>query len=243
MELDRRKGVELWRQIRQIIESEIMDGVYQAGDRLPTEYALAKRFGVNRHTVRRALGALEEAGTIRIEQGRGTFVQENVIDYRVGARTRFSENLSRQSRIPSGRLLQAMTVNAPADVARELHVEIGAPVILLETLGEADGRRISVARHFFPAERFPALIEAYEETGSVTRSLQRFGVDDYFRKRTKVTARMPTSEEARHLQQPRNRPIVVCENINVDRDGRVIEYGVTRMASDWVQIIFEPDNI
>ena len=53
-------------------------------------------FAVNRHTIRRAMGELEQSGLIRIEQGRGTFVQEHAIDYAIGKRTRFSENLRSQ---------------------------------------------------------------------------------------------------------------------------------------------------
>ena len=51
----RRDGVTLWRQIAGQIESEIASGACKQGARLPTEAELSARFGVNRHTVRRAL--------------------------------------------------------------------------------------------------------------------------------------------------------------------------------------------
>ena len=35
------------------------------------------------------MGELEQSGLVRIEQGRGTFVQEHAIDYAIGKRTRF----------------------------------------------------------------------------------------------------------------------------------------------------------
>ena len=69
----------LWRQIAQQIEKEIRDRTLHPGDKLPTEWELTERFGVNRHTIRRALSALAEAGVVRAEQGRGTFVQEGLI--------------------------------------------------------------------------------------------------------------------------------------------------------------------
>ena len=82
-------GIAVWSQIEAVIESEIRDGAHEPGARLPTEAALARRFEVNRHTVRRALAALEQKGMLRIEQGRGTFVQDHVFDYFVRRRTRF----------------------------------------------------------------------------------------------------------------------------------------------------------
>jgi GntR family phosphonate transport system transcriptional regulator len=63
---------------------------------------------------------------------------------------------------------------------------------------------------------------------------------DYRRKWTRVTARMPSGREADMLQQPRTRPVLVSESVNVDPDGRLIEFGLTRFNSDWVQIVLEP---
>ncbi len=97
-DLARGKGMALWRQIAERLESDIVAGRHRPGERLPTEHRMAETFAVNRHTVRRAVASLEEAGLVRIEQGRGTFVQESVVDYRVKQRTRFSENLLNASR-------------------------------------------------------------------------------------------------------------------------------------------------
>ncbi len=47
------------------------------GSRLPPEPALSEMFGVSRTVVREAMQSLQAMGTIRIEQGRGTFVAEN----------------------------------------------------------------------------------------------------------------------------------------------------------------------
>lgn len=240
MDLSRDSGVSLWRQIQQAIEGEIASGLFKPGDRLPTEQELAARFGVNRHTVRRALAKLEERGAVRIEQGRGTFVHEAVIDYLVSRHTRFTENLARQNRSVTRPLLGHGEMPADAAIGRALGIRQGVPTIWIETLGEADGRPISIATHYFPKPRFETIVDAYVETRSITQALKHFGIDDYVRKSTRVSARMPTAEEARRLNQPKTRPVLVAESINVDSDRRPVEYVVTRFASDWVQIIFEP---
>ncbi|MDO4491051.1 MAG: GntR family transcriptional regulator [Lachnospiraceae bacterium] len=56
------------------IKKNIEDGVWKAGDRLPTENALAEQFGVSRQTVRRALDVLKAEKVIEKTQGSGTFV-------------------------------------------------------------------------------------------------------------------------------------------------------------------------
>lgn len=240
MTVKRGTGVTLWRQIQEAVEGEIASGALKPGDRLPTEYELAERFRVNRHTVRRALSGLEEKALVRIEQGRGTFVQENVIDYAVKKRTRFSENVSRQAKTASGRLVEAWTEPASAAIAEALALADGTLVAVIRAVGEVDGRPIGTSDHHFSADRFPTIADAYRRTHSITKSLEELGVSDYVRKVTRVTSRMPTAEEAKMLQQPRTRPILVAESVNVTPDGQPVEFGITRFAGDRVQILFEP---
>ena len=239
MELQRRNGVALWRQIQDWLEFRIKEGEMPPGSKLPTEQELAERFGVNRHTVRRALTLLSEKELIRTEQGSGSFVREQVIDYAVGARTRFHENLLRQERKPRGELVSSGVIPATTEVARALELEKGEPVIVLETLGEADGVRICLASAHFPLARFPGLDDRFRETGSVTQALRHYGVMDYRRKSTHISSRLPTAREARMLRQAKTRPVLVTENINVDPRDWPIEFCETRFASERVQFIIE----
>jgi len=237
--ITRGNGVALWRQVHARLEAAISSGRFGPGDRLPSENSLSQEFGVNRHTVRRALSVLEADGLIRVEQGRGSFVREPVIRYPVGRRTRFSENLSRQRRTPGNILLSAVDAEAEPPVAEALGIEPGAVVTRITSAGEADGRRISYSTAFFPKALFPGMVRVYRELKSVTRTLERFGVGDYARKQTRITARMPTAEEARELRQARTRPVLVTESVNVDASGEPVEFGVCLFASDWVQILVE----
>jgi GntR family phosphonate transport system transcriptional regulator len=242
--LARGEGMALWRQIAERLEKNMVAGRYQPGERLPTEHQMAEEFGVNRHTVRRAVASLEEAGLVRIEQGRGTFVQESVVDYRVKQRIRFSENVTNAKQEPSGRVLRVLEVRAEIAedaVAKALELRKGSAVWVIERIGEANGRPINVSSHYFPKARFPTLPECFAETSSITAMLERLGVGDYTRKVTRVTARTARAADARHLQQAANKPILLTEGINVDAGGRPVEYGVARWASDRVQIVFEPE--
>jgi GntR family phosphonate transport system transcriptional regulator len=239
MDMKRGSGVALWRQIEQILAGEIAEGLLTPGSRLATEQALADRFDVNRHTVRRALAGLQEQGLIRIEQGRGTFVHDHVIDYVLGRRTRFSENLTRQSLTPASLLLRGLEVPVDGPVAEALGLERGATTVLLETVGEADGRRIALSSRHYPLPRFDGMAAAFRETLSITAALKRFGVEDYERKVTRITCRPATGEEARFLHQPQSRPVLVTESISVDDQGRPIEYGISRFAGDRVQLVVQ----
>ncbi len=237
--MERRGGLTLWRQIQSTLAEEIARGELAPGERLPTEPDLARRFGVNRHTLRRAMAELAEQGLVRIEQGRGSFVQEHVLDYTIGRRTRFSANVLAQQRRPGGQLLRAVQLPAAREVAAELGIEPGGPCVLIESLGQADERPISLARHYFAQARFPDMVAVYGRTGSVSLALAEYGLTDYERRVTRITARMPEETEATLLQQPRSRPVLVTEAVNVDAADRPVEFGQTLFAADRTQLVVE----
>jgi GntR family transcriptional regulator, phosphonate transport system regulatory protein len=176
---------------------------------------------------------------IRVEQGRGAFVQEDVVDYALGKRTRFSENITRQGREPAGRLLQVAEIAASETAARALDLPAGTALLALDTLRDVDGLPLSAARHCFPADRFAGIADAYRELGSLTRALARCGVDDYTRKWTRLIARLPTAAEARQLRQPPTVPVLQSEAVNIDAAGRPIEYGIAAFAGARVHFLVE----
>ncbi|PZD88002.1 FadR family transcriptional regulator [Bacilli bacterium] len=70
----------LYIQIYSQILSEIQQGSFKVGDKLPTERELCEQFGVSRAPVRQALSALELNGYIYSRQGEGVYVQNNNVD-------------------------------------------------------------------------------------------------------------------------------------------------------------------
>jgi GntR family phosphonate transport system transcriptional regulator len=235
-------GVTRWRQIAESLGQEIADARFADG-RLPTEPELAARFGVNRHTIRRAIGMLADRGLVRVEQGRGTFVADGHIDYLIGRRTRFSTNLQRGGREPGQRLLSTAQGFADTATAQDFGLAAGAPVIEIETQGRADGVPMSYAVHRFPAERFAALPEAFAASLSITAALAACGVADYTRRTTRLLARMPSDLEAHYLEQPASRPILQADAVNVDPQGVPIQRSITVFSGDRVQIVVADDGV
>jgi GntR family phosphonate transport system transcriptional regulator len=231
MRLERNRDVVLWREISDALRAEITAGHRQPGDRVETEAALAERFHVNRHTIRRALLALQEDGLIATEQGRGSFVAEPMVDYRLGRRTRFRSIVENQA-MEASRLLLGIS-HRPADeaIATALEIPLRTPVVAIESLGFANGRPTGIGLHHFDEAAFPGIAESYRETRSVTQALARFGITDYFRRDSTVSAIMPSARDCKLLSHPPSRPILLVEGVNVDGDGRPIEYSVSRMPT------------
>ena len=66
----------VWAQIADDIRGDIKSGKLKPRDKLPAEVDLARRYGVARMTVRRAIADLADNGEVVVLHGRGTFVAE-----------------------------------------------------------------------------------------------------------------------------------------------------------------------
>jgi len=239
--LDRSAGIAVWRQIMETIKAEIVSGTFEKDSRLPPESELAARFGVNRHTVRRAIAALTSDGILRADQGRGTFVASRPLSYPIGTRTRFSEIVSGQNRAPSGRLIGSSLDEADALLANQLKVPVGTMLIKVETLRVADGIPVIVATSWFEHARVPNFVADYAESGSITKALEKAGVKDYIRKETRITAELVEASDARQLGLALGQPILVMESLNLDMAGKPLQYARTRAAADRMQLVVNGD--
>ena len=233
----RRSGTAVWKQIADTLAREIRDRAFTETNRLPSENFLAARFGVNRHTLRQAVASLQVDGLVRIEPGRGTFVQNELLDYVLSRRTRFSENLRRQGLLPSKQLLTAREIQAPERAAHELKLAKDAKVLKVETLDEANDQPIGLAIAYYPAARFTGLLDMLNNGTCTTDILKYFGVQDYVRAESRVTTQMPSEETARLLKQAATRPLLCVESLDLDMDGLPIKYGETVFCGDRVQLV------
>lgn len=226
----------LWSAIAATLASEIGAGHYRPGDRLPTEAALAARFGVNRHTVRHALGALAERGLLHSRQGAGVFVAQRPTDYPLGRRVRFHQNVLAAGQTPSRRISRDETRPCDAEEARALGLKTGDPVHVVEGVSLADEQPIAAFRSIFPAARFPDLIRHLQQTQSITGALAAAGLTDYTRAETRLTAQLADPVLALALAVRPGAPVLRTVAVNVDPRGAPVEHGTTWFAGERVTL-------
>jgi GntR family phosphonate transport system transcriptional regulator len=232
-------GITLWRRIADELAQDIVGGDYASGERLPGENDMARRFGVNRHTVRRALAELSERGLVRAERGSGTYVDTTRLAYPISARTRFSEIVGRAGHAPEGRLIAHRCEPASPDIAGRLGLADGAPVICLEILRSADRVPIASATNYVSAALMPDAARVFARVRSLTKTLAHFGITDYRRWKTNITAALADSVQAERLGISPGRPLLVVEKIDVARDGRPVLTSQTRFSADRVELVVE----
>ena len=232
-------GVALWRQVADGIERGIADGTYASGEKLPGENEIAETYRVNRHTVRRALATLAERGVVRAERGSGTYVEAPKLSYPLRSRTRFSEIVGAGGREPDGRLIEAFTEPATRDLAKQLGLKTGAPLVRIEALRFADRTPICIGTTWFSADRFPDAATVYGRLNSTTKLLAHYGIGDYRRLSTRITAAIVNAADAARLDLALGRAILIVDSTDIDMDSTPLKVSHSRFVSERVEFVVE----
>ena len=231
----------IWKDIADTLLSDLAQGHYLPGAKLPTEAALATRFGVNRHTVRHALADLGTRGLVVSRRGAGVFVAARPTDYPIGRRVRFNQAVAASGRSPSRSITRLETRPANPTEAEALAIAPGSAVHVVEGVSLADGEPLAVFRSVFPAQQFAGLLSAMQANPSVTAAMAACGVVDYTRASTRLTARIARATLALALRLPEGAPILRSVAVNVDTQGVPVEFGTTWFAGDRITLTVQPD--
>lgn len=232
-------SVPRWRQIAGSLAADVDSGRLAPGMRLPGEARLAAAFGVNRHTLRQATQSLAAQGYVAIRPGSGVYVRRRVFDYPLRRQTRLTQNLAESGEAPVRELLDVQN-HAAGEWAESLRLPASAPVCRLRLRSLVRDRPIAISDAVFPLPRFAAIADRFARLRSISAAVEACGVRGYARRRSAISARMPDADEVDWLE--RDLPLLVVRYVNVDDDGVAVECGLTRFASDALQLVVEADD-
>src|SRR6185437_12896915 len=162
---DRRRPEPLWHQAEQALRALIENGEWPTGTQIPNEDRLGTMLGISRITLRHALRNLEEAGLVRREHGRGTFVRSATVVAGGRGLTSFTQEMVTLGLVVGTRLLAAEIIPASPEMADALDIEQGAEIIKLRRLRLGNNAPIGIQTAHLPAARFPGLYEQASAMG------------------------------------------------------------------------------
>ena len=226
----------LWKNIANVLTEEIKSAQIPIGAKLPTEAELSKRFGVNRHTVRQALSFLCSEGVTWSKRGSGVFVSDKPTNYKLGDRTRFSQNIKDAGRTPSRKTLILHSRLCTKKEAAALKIKTGSKVLHYEGISFADLTPVGLFSSVFCLGKFPNIEEAIKEHSSVTIALSKCGVTDYKRHSTAVKAVLADAVQSNHLRIKPGDPLLRTESVNTDLNGNPIEFGIAHFSGSVVTL-------
>lgn len=214
-ELDSSSGVPLYRQIREILRSEIAEGIADPLQPM-TESLLLDRFQVSRAPIRQALADLAADGYVYRKQGKGTFpvIGTRVLrpaDTRSGALYQYLTDTGMQ---PTGTVSGVDRAAPPPRIRELLGLDPDEDLLHFLRLISVDGQPLVEADVYIRAPRdFMPTAEDLEAQGSAFDLLEKqFGIA-HVRAEHEAWATAATAEQAETFGVDAGSPLLVIETI------------------------------
>lgn len=234
------EGGTVWRRIADDLAGAIEREEYRPGDTLPASVALAERYGVHRHTVRQAFRHLAELGLVTVSRGRGTQVTTPRLPYPIGRRVSMRTNMGKLGITGTSRMLSAEIVAGEASACAALGLKTGTPLWRLRGVSLADGVPMGTGTHWLSVGRFPDFDRAYREAaGSITAAFKAYGITDYVRLSTRLSARLADEAEAELLGIEPQGPVMVSWAVDALPDLTPIHLVSSAFAGERVEMVVD----
>ncbi|WP_195759970.1 GntR family transcriptional regulator [Paracoccus sp. S-4012] len=218
-----------------VLRQRLAEGVYPPGGRLPSQSALARELAVDRNQIRRAQAWMIERGELDSAQGLGVWAPAGTFDYAIHAGTRFGPQLRAAGYQTHTVFRDARSIVPPHNVLSLIEMKPGSRAIRVDLTRIVDGLPAMLANHYYNPARTPRIAALIAETGSVTASLARLGLE-LRRGVTSIRSRLASRAEARALGIAPSQSVVEITGCNVDEAGDPLEVSVAIARSDRIRL-------
>ncbi|MCB4366453.1 GntR family transcriptional regulator [Hydrogenophaga taeniospiralis] len=207
----------LYQQIKTLILRSLQAGEWKPGDMIPSEFDLAARFRVSQGTVRKAIDELATDNLLVRRQGKGTFVAthaEQHIQYRFLRLLPDTGDLAQQGPAER-RIIECRRLRASADVARQLALRTGDPILQVKRVLAFAGSPAILEDLWLPGGPFKGLtVETLSDDKGPMYALfeTQFGVR-MVRAVEKIKAVAADADAARLLGVPEGHPLLSVERL------------------------------
>ena len=214
----------LYQQIKTAILQGIESGEWVAGQMIPSETDLARRYAVSQGTVRKAVEALAAENLLARRQGKGTFVsshQEARAQFRF-LRLRPDHGPATQ---PSSRIVDCRRSRAPADVARALAIRTGESVLFIRRLLVFEDKPVVLDDIWLAGKEFRQLTgeRLANHSGQLYAVIESELGTKMIRAREKLRAVSANEGQAASLGVEPGCPLLLVERVTSTFNGRPVE--------------------
>ena len=198
-QVSRHSRLPLHQQIYELLRSKILNGAWDVGDMLPTEFELMEEYGVSRVTMRQVFDRLVSEGLIYRQQGRGTFVAKPTLEQGLTRIISFTEDMRRRGLTPATRVLAAEIIPASKEVADALKIDFGKEVACIKRLRIANDEPMCIEESHLPYRLCPGILEYDFATQPLREVLEKRYNIRIVRALQKIHASVATGETAKLL--------------------------------------------
>lgn len=120
MTLDPNNPLPLYKQLKNVILSNIEQGIYKKGEKIPTEQEFSAMYHVSRMTVRTALEELTKENLLVRKQRKGTFVNSEKYQRQITCQRSFTEMCREIGCTPGAKVIKSVLEAASEEDTAEL---------------------------------------------------------------------------------------------------------------------------
>ena len=234
--INRDRGIACYQQLSEILIKQVEEGVLKSSEQIPTEMELSKRYKLNRHTVRQAIERLKNEGFVYTIKGKGTFVANTKISYKVSRKTRFTTSILDVGLNPDARLLDSYEISAGRELSRKLNIKSSDKVTVLEILRFVNKMPFCQTTSFLGSDRFPDIQNHIRGNFSLYDLLKKHYNIEATRASSSFDVSMPENSDMDILQISPKIPLLVVKSIAKDQNRKVVEYCITKFRGDMCSI-------
>lgn len=241
-QIDRLSPEPFYMQLSKLMEDAIDAGRFAAGDRLPGESELCRRYDLARSTVRETLRTLQEKGRIKLVPRRGAYVVDPaqpgwVLQVTTGF---FEGEVDHNKRKVETAVLEAKRAVLPEAAASALGLGKGTEGFRLRRLRKLDGVLALYSENYLPAEFEPIVrgSEVMQPSGSINRVLRAAGYGIFGARRGVESVPAP-AKVAKLLGVPVNSPLLLVTSVSWGKDRQPFDYYTSWVRTEVVRITVE----
>jgi GntR family transcriptional regulator len=233
-----------YREVADALEELIASGEMAPGGRVPSERAIAERFGLSRMTARQAVELLVRRGVVYRRPGSGTYVASPRVDHTLQRLLGFTEQMQAQGIEPSGRLLSVELAEV-GDPAVSDALELGAAdrAWSVRRVRYGDGEPLLIESFHVPERVCPDLGEHDLALGSLYAVLRTtYGVEPTSAHET-IEPTACDEDDALHLRARPGAPAILVTRVTRDGNGRPIEHARDVYRGDRARFVIDLSRV
>lgn len=222
----------IYQEIQNRILARIDAGVYPAGQKLPSDYALAETFQCSRLTIRKAMEGLIQQQRIVKHPGKGNYVMQLAkIQSGANGLQSFSERAQLEQKTAQTTVLQVEESTTVPDKIKQLFSESeDIPMVHLVRLRSLDHEPMTLENIYLPSLQLSAEKETFDFSGSLYEAIEKKQPIGYAQQ--EIEAIKCPASIARLLSIAENDPVLLLRAMTYAANGIPVMYETSYYRGD-----------